>query len=122
MKFVLSLTLLFLLFGFAHPATATADAASEQRRSQERLLQAKYSEAGYATTRADIIEKRKRHKQNLRNMVHSLRKKLSDHAYGSITLSPEEKAQTEYNMDILQRKVESMADDVQDWVSFMKWI
>ena len=116
MKLTLNLALIFLLLGLIQPTTATTDEA-EKRRLQEKILQAKYADNGYAKNRDDIIQKRRRHKQNLRNMVHSLRKKLSDHAYGSITLTPEEKARTEYNMDILQRKVDSMDDDVHDFVS-----
>ena len=116
------LQLLFLLVGVLGSTTVTAgeEGTAEDLNLQRRLqleneLQQKYANRGYVKSREDIIAKRRAHKQNLRNMVKSLRKQLSDHSYGSITLTTEEKERAEYNVDVLQRKVDTMEDDVQDF-------
>ena len=96
------LQLIFLLVGVLASTTksttvtageeGTAEDLNHQRRLQlEKELQQKYADQGYVKSREDIIAKRRAHKQNLRNMVKSLRKQLSDHSYGSITLTTEEK-------------------------------
>lgn len=69
------------------------------------------------TTREQILETRERRKRQLKNMVHDARRKLADHSAGEITLTDEKKKELEDQMDILQRKLDTMQVEMQDWVS-----
>jgi hypothetical protein len=113
-----TITMLNKFLYFALFLLVTSTWASTEDASHK-LLNSYGNVYGYATTREEIIESRKRRKKQLRNMVHGMRKTLSNHGYGSITLPPEEKASLEYRMDIFQRKLDTMSDDVDDRVSIV---
>jgi hypothetical protein len=69
------------------------------------------------TTREQILETRERRKRHLKNMILDARKKLADHSAGEITLTAEKKQQLENQMDIFQRKLDTMQHDLEEWVS-----
>jgi len=69
------------------------------------------------TTREHILETRARRKRQLKSMINDARKKLADHAAGEITLSDERKKSLQNQMDIFQRKLDTMKDELEDWVS-----
>jgi len=67
------------------------------------------------TTREQVLETRKRRKEQIKNLVKDAKRKLADHAAGEKILTEEEKAELERNVDLFQRKVESMEVDLEEW-------
>ncbi|KAG7349787.1 hypothetical protein IV203_012384 [Nitzschia inconspicua] len=67
------------------------------------------------TTREQIMETRARRRRQLKIMVLDARKKLADHAAGEINLTAEKKKALENQMDIFQRKLDTMKEDLEDW-------
>ncbi len=72
------------------------------------------------TTREQVLETRNRRKEQIKNLVEDAKRKLADHAAGEKILTEEEKAELERNMDLFQRKVESMEVDLEEWVGLSK--
>jgi hypothetical protein len=104
---LLTLSVLFLVLG------ATAELNKEERLIEDLTSGAAY---GYGSTRAEIINNRARRKRQLRNLVNDMRQKLADHSAGEKVLDPEEKATMERRMDIYQRKLDTMSDDLDERV------
>merc|ERR1719491_900918 len=77
----------------------------EQERSRRALtLDRKEDEI----TRESILERRSRRKRQIEVMLLSTRQKLSDHASGEKILTAEDKDKHENQIDLYQRKIESM--------------
>jgi hypothetical protein len=98
----------------ALPSLATAvdldgDAADRFRRRDREIS---YGD----TTREQILETRARRKRQLKKMILDARKKLADHAAGEITLTADRKKRLEDQMDVYQRKIDTMKDELEDWV------
>ena len=69
------------------------------------------------TTKEQILETRARRKRQLNVMILDARKKLADPAAGEITLTADKKKALQDQMDIFQRKLDTMKDELEDWVS-----
>ena len=69
------------------------------------------------TTREQILATRERRKNQLKIMVVDAENKLADHASGENILTEEEKTRLETQIDLFQRKIESMHVELEDWVS-----
>jgi hypothetical protein len=108
-RFIALLTLSVLLL----VACATAELSAEERFIEETTSGAAY---GYGTTRDEITGNRARRKRQLRNLINDMRQKLADHSAGEIVLDPEEKTKMERRMDIYQRKLDTMSDDLDERV------
>jgi hypothetical protein len=54
-------------------------------------------------------------------MLMNARRKLADHSSGEKILTPEEKEQFENNVDLFQRKIESMNVELEEWVGLVKF-
>lgn len=68
------------------------------------------------TTREQVLESRNRRKEQIKNLVKDAKRKLAEHASGEKILTDEEREQLERNVDLFQRKVESMEEDLEEWV------
>ncbi len=68
------------------------------------------------TTREQVLESRNRRKEQIKSMVKDAKRKLADHDSGEKILTDEEREQLERNVDLFQRKVESMEEDLEEWV------
>ena len=107
--------LLFILLKVVFlPSLATAsdfdgNAADRFRRKDREIS---YGD----TTREQILETRARRKRQLKKMILDARKKLADHAAGEITLTADKKKHLEDQMDVFQRKLDTMKDELEDWV------
>jgi hypothetical protein len=109
--FLLSLIILEVL---VLPSLATAvgsdgDGADRFRRKDREIS---YGD----TTREHIMETRARRKRQLKKIILVARQKLADHAAGEITLTAEKKKDLENQMDIYQRKLDTMRDELEEWV------
>lgn len=69
------------------------------------------------TTREQILATRERRKKQLKIMVVDAENKLADHASGENFLTEEEKKRLETQIDLFQRKIESMHVELEEWVS-----
>ncbi len=69
------------------------------------------------TTREQILATRERRKNQLKVMVVDAENKLAEHASGEKILTEEEKTRLETQIDLFQRKIESMDVELEDWVS-----
>mmetsp|Transcript_8317 Transcript_8317/g.20469 ORF Transcript_8317/g.20469 Transcript_8317/m.20469 type:complete len:122 (+) Transcript_8317:102-467(+) len=67
------------------------------------------------TTREQVLESRNRRKEQIKSMVKDAKRKLADHDSGEKILTDEEREQLERNVDLFQRKVESMEEDLEEW-------
>jgi len=95
------------------PTVSASDAADNNAADRFRRRDRELSFGD--TTREQILETRERRRKQLKNMVLDARKKLADHAAGEITLTPEKKKALEDQMDIFQRKLNTMKDELEDW-------
>ena len=68
------------------------------------------------TTREQVLETRNRRKKQLKVIVMDAQRKLADHSAGVKILTEEEKTQLENNVDLFQRKIESMEVELEEWV------
>uniref|UniRef100_A0A6T9ZS73 Uncharacterized protein n=1 Tax=Pseudo-nitzschia delicatissima TaxID=44447 RepID=A0A6T9ZS73_9STRA len=73
-----------------------------------------YGAAG-DTTREQVLESRNRRKEQIKNLVKDAKRKLADHDSGEKILTDEEKDQLQRNVDLFQRKVESMEEELEEW-------
>lgn len=104
------LFLLLLAATLASFAVTTADSATDRFRRKDR-------ETSFGdTTREQVMETRERRKRQLRKMILDARKKLADHSAGEITLTADKKKALEDQMDIFQRKLDTMKDELEEWV------
>ena len=78
-----------------------------------------YGTAG-DTTREQVLESRNRRKEQIKNLVKDAKRKLADHDSGEKVLTDEEKDQLQRNVDLFQRKVESMEEELEEWVCICK--
>lgn len=90
--------------------------STERDRDQSRYRRLDRETTYGDTSREMVLESRERRKRQLKNMVTDARRKLADHSAGEITLTPEMKKQLEDQMDIFQRKLDTMQVDLQEWV------
>jgi hypothetical protein len=68
------------------------------------------------TTREQVLATRERRRRQLKSVVDGARKKLADHSSGEIELTAKEKKELEDQMDIFQRKLDTMRNDLEEWV------
>jgi predicted aminopeptidase len=117
---ILYIVLVFLLglatrSSFVNASNSANNNGADQFRRQDR-------EVTYGdTTREQIMETRARRKRQFKHMILDARKKLADHAAGEITLTAEKKKALENQMDIFQRKLDTMKDELEDWVGAAGW-
>ena len=98
-----------LIFCFLLVVAATADEAADRFRRKDREIS--YGD----TTREQVLETRNRRKRQLSNMILDARQKLADHAAGEITLTSDRKKALEDQMDIFQRKLDTMKEELEEW-------
>ncbi|KAL3913302.1 MAG: hypothetical protein SGILL_006548 [Bacillariaceae sp.] len=102
--------LCFLLLVASLTPFAVSDASMDRFRRKDR-------ESSFGdTTREQVMETRERRKRQLSKMILDARKKLADHSAGEITLTADKKKALEDQMDIFQRKLDTMKDELEDWV------
>jgi hypothetical protein len=74
--------------------------------------------AGWGTTREEVLDNRNNRKRQLKNLTNDMRKKLADHSAGEITLEPKEKEDMARRMDLYQRKLDMLKEDLNDHVGW----
>jgi len=105
---------LFSILAFVAVSSAfcgSSMAIEDKIRSSRDTAEASYGD----TTREQILETRNRRKRQLKVMMLDARKKLADHSSGEKILAAEQKEQLENNVDLFQRKIESMAVELEEW-------
>jgi phage shock protein A len=95
-------------------AAVAADKVADRFRRKDREI------SFGDTTREQVLETRDRRKRQLKNMILDARQKLADHAAGEITLTGDKKKALENQMDIFQRKLDTMKEELEEWVGLTK--
>jgi hypothetical protein len=75
---------------------------------------------GWGSTPEEIIKNRRRRKQQLQNLVNTMKKKLADHSAGEITLELQEKADMERRLDLYSRKLDTLKHELDEKVRLEK--
>jgi mannitol-specific phosphotransferase system IIBC component len=111
----MNLLVLFFVVTISLLSSSIIVAASHNKKDDR--FRRKDRELTYGdTTKEQILETRNRRRRQLNNMILDARKKLADHAAGEITLTQEKKKAMENQMDIFQRKLDTMKEELEDWV------